>query len=115
MMFRPLAVMVVVIVVAASNPEVGLAAGAVYALAYARSRPVAPRLLRKSGAPMKRALAASLSGLALTLPTSALASTVEATKRREVRPLAQWLLHELDPHPPLGPRSTSPSTRRSPT
>jgi hypothetical protein len=34
MMFRPVAVMVVVIVVAASNQEVGLAAGAVYALAY---------------------------------------------------------------------------------
>jgi hypothetical protein len=34
MMFRPVAVMVVVIAVAASNAEVGLAAGAVYALAY---------------------------------------------------------------------------------
>ena len=34
MMFRPVAVMVVVIIVAASNQEVGLAAGAVYALAY---------------------------------------------------------------------------------
>ena len=34
MMFRPVAVMVVVIVVAASNQTVGLAAGAVYALAY---------------------------------------------------------------------------------
>ncbi len=34
MMFRPVAVMVVVIAVAASNEAVGLAAGAVYALAY---------------------------------------------------------------------------------
>ncbi len=34
MMFRPVAVMVVVIVVAASDEQVGLAAGAVYALAY---------------------------------------------------------------------------------
>jgi hypothetical protein len=34
MMFRSVAVMVVVIVVAASNPEVGVAAGVVYALAY---------------------------------------------------------------------------------
>ena len=34
MMFRSVAVMVVVIVVAASNAEVGVAAGAVYALAY---------------------------------------------------------------------------------
>jgi hypothetical protein len=34
MMFRPVAVMVVVIAVAASNQEVGLAAGALYALAY---------------------------------------------------------------------------------
>jgi hypothetical protein len=33
-MFRPIAVMVVVIAVAASNPEVGLAAGLLYALAY---------------------------------------------------------------------------------
>ncbi len=34
MMFRPVAVMVVVIAVAASNAEVGVAAGALYALAY---------------------------------------------------------------------------------
>ena len=34
MMFRSVAVMVVVIVVAASNAELGLAAGIVYALAY---------------------------------------------------------------------------------
>ncbi|HEX7255396.1 MAG TPA: hypothetical protein VF236_05655 [Gaiellaceae bacterium] len=34
MMFRPVAVMVVVIAVAASNPEVGVAAGILYALAY---------------------------------------------------------------------------------
>jgi hypothetical protein len=34
MMFRSVAVMVVVIVVAASNPELGVAAGVVYALAY---------------------------------------------------------------------------------
>lgn len=34
MMFRSVAVMVVVIVVAASNAELGLAAGVVYALAY---------------------------------------------------------------------------------
>lgn len=34
MMFRSVAVMVVVIVVAARNAEVGVAAGAVYALAY---------------------------------------------------------------------------------
>jgi hypothetical protein len=34
MMFRSVAVMVVVIVVAASNAEVGVAAGALYALAY---------------------------------------------------------------------------------
>jgi hypothetical protein len=34
MMFRPVAVMVVVIAVAASNPEVGVAAGLLYALAY---------------------------------------------------------------------------------
>jgi hypothetical protein len=34
MMFRTVAVMVVVIVVAASNAEVGVAAGALYALAY---------------------------------------------------------------------------------
>jgi hypothetical protein len=34
MMFRSVAVMVVVIVVAASNAELGLTAGAVYALAY---------------------------------------------------------------------------------
>jgi hypothetical protein len=34
MMFRPLAVMVVVIAVAASDAELGLAAGLVYALAY---------------------------------------------------------------------------------
>jgi hypothetical protein len=34
MMFRPVAVMVVVIAVAATNPEVGVAAGLLYALAY---------------------------------------------------------------------------------
>jgi hypothetical protein len=34
MMFRPVAVMVVVIAVAAGNPEVGVAAGLLYALAY---------------------------------------------------------------------------------
>lgn len=34
MMFRPVAVMVVVIAVAASNPAVGVAAGLLYALAY---------------------------------------------------------------------------------
>jgi hypothetical protein len=34
MMFRPVAVMVVVIAVAASNAEVGVAAGLLYALAY---------------------------------------------------------------------------------
>jgi hypothetical protein len=34
MMFRPVAVMVVVIAVAASSPEVGVAAGLLYALAY---------------------------------------------------------------------------------
>lgn len=34
MMFRPVAVMVVVIAVAASNPEVGVAAGILYAVAY---------------------------------------------------------------------------------
>jgi hypothetical protein len=34
MMFRPVAVMVVVIAVAASNPEIGVAAGLLYALAY---------------------------------------------------------------------------------
>lgn len=34
MMFRTVAVMVIVIVVAASNAELGLAAGALYALAY---------------------------------------------------------------------------------
>jgi hypothetical protein len=34
MMFRPLAVMVVVIAVAASDAELGLAAGLLYALAY---------------------------------------------------------------------------------
>ena len=34
MMFRPVAVMVVVIAVAASNAEVGLAAGLLYTLAY---------------------------------------------------------------------------------
>jgi len=34
MMFRPIAVMVVVIAVAASNPEVGVAAALLYALAY---------------------------------------------------------------------------------
>jgi hypothetical protein len=34
MMFRPVAVMVVVIAVAASNPEVGVSAGLLYALAY---------------------------------------------------------------------------------
>jgi hypothetical protein len=34
MMFRPVAVMVVVIAVAASNPEVGVAAALLYALAY---------------------------------------------------------------------------------
>lgn len=34
MMFRPVAVMVVVIAVAASDPEVGVAAGLLYALAY---------------------------------------------------------------------------------
>jgi hypothetical protein len=33
-MFRPVAVMVVVIAVAAANPEVGVAAGLLYALAY---------------------------------------------------------------------------------
>jgi hypothetical protein len=34
MMFRTVAVMIVVIVVAASNAELGLAAGVLYALAY---------------------------------------------------------------------------------
>jgi hypothetical protein len=34
MMFRPVAVMVVVIAVAASDAEVGVAAGLLYALAY---------------------------------------------------------------------------------
>ena len=34
MMFRPVAVMVVVIAIAASNAEVGVAAGLLYALAY---------------------------------------------------------------------------------
>ena len=33
-MFRSIAVMVIVIVVAASNTEVGLAAGVLYAIAY---------------------------------------------------------------------------------
>jgi hypothetical protein len=34
LMFRPVAVMVVVIAVAAANPETGVAAGLLYALAY---------------------------------------------------------------------------------
>jgi len=52
MMFRPVAVMVVVIAVAASNQEVGLAAGAVYALAYTLELGLS--LLTYFGSPARR-------------------------------------------------------------
>ncbi|HET8652690.1 MAG TPA: hypothetical protein VFM13_08980 [Gaiellaceae bacterium] len=52
MMFRPVAVMVVVIAVAASDQEVGLAAGAVYALAY--SLELGLSLLTYFGTPASR-------------------------------------------------------------
>jgi hypothetical protein len=52
MMFRPVAVMVVVIAVAASNPEVGVAAGLLYALAY--SLELGLSLLTYFGSPAQR-------------------------------------------------------------
>lgn len=52
MMFRPVAVMVVVIAVAASDQEVGLAAGALYALAY--SLELGLSLLTYFGTPASR-------------------------------------------------------------
>jgi hypothetical protein len=52
MMFRPVAVMVVVIAVAASNPEVGVAAGLLYALAYTLE--LALSLLTYFGSPASR-------------------------------------------------------------
>jgi hypothetical protein len=52
MMFRPVAVMVVVIAVAASNPEVGVSAGLLYALAY--SLELGLSLLTYFGSPAQR-------------------------------------------------------------
>lgn len=52
MMFRPVAVMVVVIAVAASDPEVGVAAGLLYALAY--SLELGLSLLTYFGSPVQR-------------------------------------------------------------
>lgn len=52
MMFRPVAVMVVVIAVAATNPEVGVAAGLLYALAY--SLELGLSLLTYFGTPARR-------------------------------------------------------------
>ena len=52
MMFRPVAVMVVVIAVAASNAEVGVAAGLLYALAY--SLELGLSLLTYFGSPAQR-------------------------------------------------------------
>jgi hypothetical protein len=52
MMFRPVAVMVVVIAVAATNPEVGVAAGLLYALAY--SLELGLSLLTYFGSPVQR-------------------------------------------------------------
>jgi hypothetical protein len=52
MMFRPVAVMVVVIAVAASNAEVGVAAGLLYALAY--SLEFGLSLLTYFGSPAQR-------------------------------------------------------------
>ena len=96
MMFRPVAVMVVVIVVAASNQEVGLAAGAVYALGvHARARPLAPHLLRESGPPMSRLFVLATT-LVLAFPTAALASTVEGEEEK-FDPSEEWLLHDWMP------------------
>lgn len=52
MMFRPIAVMVVVIAVAATNAEVGVAAGLLYALAY--SAELGLSLLTYFGSPSTR-------------------------------------------------------------
>ncbi len=52
MMFRPVAVMVVVIAVAASDPEVGVAAGLLYALAYTLELGLS--LLTYFGSPVQR-------------------------------------------------------------
>jgi hypothetical protein len=52
MMFRPVAVMVVVIAVAASNAEVGVAAGLLYALAYTLELGLS--LLTYFGSPARR-------------------------------------------------------------
>ena len=52
MMFRPVAVMVVVIAVAASNAEVGVAAGLLYALAYTLELGLS--LLTYFGSPVQR-------------------------------------------------------------
>jgi len=52
MMFRPVAVMVVVIAVAASDPEVGVAAGLLYALAYTLELGLS--LLTYFGSPARR-------------------------------------------------------------
>lgn len=52
MMFRPVAVMVVVIAVAASNAEVGVSAGLLYALAY--SLELGLSVLAYFGSPVRR-------------------------------------------------------------
>ena len=107
MMFEPVAVMVVVIVVAASNQEVGLAAGAVYALAYTLELGLSLSPLPGIRDTMTRvALDHSRAGLALTLPASALASTVEGDEEEKFDPSHEWLLHDWIPiH--LGPLDLS--------
>ncbi|MGZ8793542.1 MAG: hypothetical protein ACXW0F_02650 [Gaiellaceae bacterium] len=52
MMFRPVAVMVVVIAVAASNAEVGVSAGLLYALAYSLELGIS--MLAYFGSPVER-------------------------------------------------------------
>jgi hypothetical protein len=52
MMFRPVAVMVVVIAVAASNAEVGVSAGLLYALAYSLELGIS--MLAYFGSPVQR-------------------------------------------------------------
>ncbi len=86
MMFRPVAVMVVVIVVAASNQEVGLAAGAVYALAYTLELGLSLlTYFGRPGTPMRRR-SSSPRPSSLAFPATALASTVEGEARRSSTP-----------------------------
>ena len=93
MMFRPVAVMVVVIVVAASNPEVGLAAGAVYALAYTLELGLSLLAyfeIRRTDEARAR------TSLRPRADASDLRARLDCRGRRrgEVRPSHEWLLHD---------------------